>query len=86
VLNMHHIPCGRYDTLPMLQHQAAHKVEDEKEMAARIERNCSGICSYFAKKIQTKNTVFKKWCRLCNLHLVSRYWRCPCCHAPLSSS
>ncbi|WP_205099436.1 hypothetical protein [Candidatus Nitrosotenuis uzonensis] len=55
-------------------------------MAVRLGRDCSSICRYFSAESprHLKNTTFRKWCNYCKLHLVSKYWRCPCCKAPLN--
>ena len=51
-----------------------------------MDRDCNSICRYFSAESprHEKNSTFKKWCNFCKLHLVSKYWRCPCCHSPLS--
>gem|GEM_PF-7103608 len=83
---MYRISYHKHRKVSLLQHQAAHKGKNEEGVAV-VERDCSKICAYFSAKSPRHdgNTIFKKWCNLCKLHLVSRYWRCPCCHSQLIS-
>ncbi len=47
------------------------------------EHSCRNICGYYDVKSEFRNSenrVFSKYCSTCNLELISRYSRCPCCH------
>jgi len=49
------------------------------------ETTCRSICGYYdanAKFRTTQKDTFRKFCPTCNLELISRYSRCPCCHKP----
>ena len=45
--------------------------------------SCRNICKYYdadAKFRNSGNSVFKKYCTICDMELISRYSNCPCCH------
>ena len=47
------------------------------------ENLCRGVCRYYDAKSEFRNSgneTFKKHCSTCNLELISRYSKCPCCH------
>ncbi len=52
-----------------------------------MSESCRNICQYYdveSKFRQEQNKNFKKHCSTCNLSLISRYSRCPCCHEPFT--
>ena len=45
--------------------------------------SCRSICGYYdatSEYRRLQNHVFRKYCSVCNLELISRYSNCPCCH------
>jgi len=47
------------------------------------EHSCRSVCGYYdanAKFRNSGNNIFKKYCIVCDLELISRYSTCPCCH------
>ncbi len=47
------------------------------------ENSCRSVCKYYDADSSFRNSengIFKKYCSTCNLNLVSKYSRCPCCH------
>ena len=50
------------------------------------DRECRGICSNKNKLLDSKPTLFRKYCNICNTFLISKYFTCPCCHAKLDSA
>ena len=45
---------------------------------------CRSICRYYdanSKFRHIRNQIFKKYCSICDLDLISRYNRCPWCHS-----
>ncbi|HWP78391.1 MAG TPA: hypothetical protein VNL34_01915 [Candidatus Nitrosotenuis sp.] len=45
---------------------------------------CNKICRCFAADSgRAKTTIYKKWCSKCAIHLISKYFTCPCCHSML---
>ncbi|MDH3276704.1 MAG: hypothetical protein OEM21_01250 [Nitrosopumilus sp.] len=48
-----------------------------------IENACRSVCKYYdadSSFRDSKVDIFRKHCPTCNLTLVSKYSRCPCCH------
>jgi len=53
-----------------------------------IEHSCRSVCGYYdanATFRNSGNSIFKKYCTICNLELISRYTLCPCCHKSFES-
>ena len=51
--------------------------------------SCRSICWYYDAKSEHRslqNNMFRKYCSLCDLELISRYSSCPCCHKSFGSS
>ena len=49
--------------------------------------SCRSICQYFdaeSKFRKTGNNTFRKFCSTCNVSIISKYSRCPCCHTSFS--
>ncbi len=47
------------------------------------ENSCRSVCKYYDANSSFRNSevgIFQKHCTTCNLTLVSKYSRCPCCH------
>ena len=47
------------------------------------ENSCRSVCKYYDADSSFRNSevgIFQKHCTTCNLTLVSKYSRCPCCH------
>ena len=55
-----------------------------KEGGRKLSDNsCRSVCRYYDANSSFRNSdiqIFRKYCNTCNLDLVSRYSRCPCCH------
>ncbi len=53
------------------------------------EYSCRNICGYYDAHSEFRNSdnsIFKKYCSICNLELISRYSKCPCCHYSFGSA
>jgi len=49
-----------------------------------MSESCRFICRYYNANYESRkreNQIFKKYCHTCDLELISRYHRCPCCHS-----
>ena len=65
---------------------AAHFLIWKKKMN---DNSCRSICGYYDVKSENRslqNNIFRKYCSVCNLELISRYSSCPCCHKSFGSS
>ncbi|MDH3342056.1 MAG: hypothetical protein OEL84_12360 [Nitrosopumilus sp.] len=52
------------------------------------DNSCRSICGYYDVKSEHRslqNNIFRKYCSVCNLELISRYSSCPCCHKSFGS-
>jgi len=46
--------------------------------------SCRSICRYYDANSESRNSenqILRKYCPTCDLDLISRYARCPCCHS-----
>ena len=50
-----------------------------------LENNCSGICNFFNPE-NDKTTTFRKYCPICNTHMIAKYSSYPCCHSKTTSA
>ena len=72
------------DVLVVLWNYAQNPELISKDGVLYMSEPCRSICQYYdaeSKFRQEKNEIFKKYCSTCNLSLISRYSRCPCCHS-----
>ncbi|AFS82232.1 hypothetical protein NSED_02110 [Candidatus Nitrosopumilus sediminis] len=47
------------------------------------EHSCRSVCGYYDANAEFRNSgnnTFKKYCKICDLELISKYSSCPCCH------
>jgi hypothetical protein len=60
------------------------KRSEREKKSLMSEWTCNKICRYFAADSgRVKTAIYKKWCSKCEIHLISKYFTCPCCHSML---